>query len=720
LIENCYFAGVITGQNNRAVGIGGFQDDGGAPEGEYPAVKNSVSLASYLLSGSSDWAFDASRIMYNNKGERPVTLVNNYGLSTVWRGKLDFTDKVIGATVDVGTDKLQGADVTPEEAHTQAFYETTLGWDFDNVWQMTADGYPALKWQATPVKASVVYAIGGYAYDLEKENTNGLDLALLVPNTHGFTYTITPDDADKVTVEGSVVKVAATWDEAASEATFVTLTAPAGYDFTPVVVDLDLIPGVSLSTLSVAEGTLVPAFDPAVTSYTLTVDGSIANITLDATGKSGITVVEGGVGVKAVNYGHNTLTVTATNGIFDKDYTIKVDRGLFSVSKLDGTGKRNVNIYSHDSNNSKESAYRLLIGKDEVKSGDDKWCHSNSDNRTPQVTFSFAGVYEVGAVEWRDKHVRETGDGQIANWKVEVSMDAANWTEIINATGEADLTIKYKTVEPVQARFLKFTPTKADGQGAAWIYGFDIYGKFIESHKPDVLSLGKTILSYEGGYYQGYGRETPANILDGYYNTAPWATYGNPLSVDIDLEEACEIGAFKVVAEQNPDDQITGFKVYTKSNFEDAWVEACDVTDMPTVVGVQERLYRLQEPPIEARYVRFEIPTAYKFNRDDAWARIREFEVLDKTHVIKTSVESLLGNNDMSLRAYQISSNSIMVKSNVEKDSQIEVYDLLGNQITSRPVNGLSTVVNHQFVPGAYIVTINSNGKLQSAKLIVK
>jgi len=716
-VYNSYYAGIISNVNNRAVGIGGYQDNG-SQIAERIRVENNVSLAPYLLSGN--WSADAIRILHDAAGSRQRTLINNYGLSTAWRGTLDFSvGALVSADTDrIGTDKLHGANVTPADAKTQAFYETTLGWDFADVWTMSNTGYPILQWQATPVKAAVLDKKD--SYDLEKENTNGLDLALLVPNTHGFTYTITPDDADKVTVEGSVVKVAATWDEAASEATFVTLTAPAGYDFTPVVVDLDLIPGVSLATLSVAEGTLVPAFDPAVTSYTLTVDGSIANITLAATGKSGITVVEDGIGVKAVNYGHNTLTVTATNGTFDKDYTIKVDRGLFSVSKLDGTGKRSVNIYSHDSNNDKESAYRLLIGKDEVKSGDDKWCHSNGDNATPQVTFSFAGVYEVGAIEWRDKGVREGTDGQIADWKVEVSMDATDWTEIINATGETALTIKYKTVEPVQARFLKFTPTKAEGKGAAWIYGFDIYGKFVESLKADVLSIGKTVLSYEGGYYQGFGRETPANILDGYYNTAPWATYGNPLSVDIDLEESCEIGAFKVVADQNPDDQITGFKVYTKSNLEDAWVEACDVTDMPTVVGVQERLYRLQEPPIEARYVRFEVPTAYKFNREDAWARIREFEVLDKTHVIKTSVESLLGNSDITFRAYQISSNSIMVKSNVEKASQIEVYDLLGNQITSQPVNGLSTVVNHQFVPGVYIVTVNSNGKLQSAKLIVK
>lgn len=719
-IYNSYFAGIVSNPTNRAVGIGGYQDNAGQAAANI-VVENSVCLAPYLLANT--YTVDAMRILHdardgseNNK--RPATLTNNYGLSTTWTGKLDRSEGnyIEPSNVRYGLTKLHGANVTPADAHTQTFYQTTLGWDFTDIWTMSNTGYPILQWQTTPLKAAVLDKKN--SYNLEKENTNGLDLALLVPNTHGFTYTITPDDADKVTVDGSVVKVAATWDETSSEPTFVTLTAPAGYDFTPVVVDLYLIPGVSLATLSVAEGTLVPAFDPAVTNYTLSVDGSIENLTLDATGKPGITVVEGGIGVKAVNYGHNTLTVTATNGTFDKDYTIKVDRGLFSVSKLDGTGKRSVNIYSHDSNNDKESAYRLLIGKDAVTSNDDKWCNSNGDNQTPQVTFSFAGVYEVGAIEWRDKNFREPGDGQIANWKVEVSLDNVSWTTIINATDEANVTTKYKTFDPIQAKFMRFTPTK-NGQGAAWIYGFDVYGKFVSPVKADVLSIGKTILSYEGGYYQGFGRETPANILDGHHATAPWATYGYPISIDIDLESKCEIGGFRLVADQNENDHITGFKVYTKVNIGDAWTEVCDVTDMPTTKGVQEKLQRLPEPPIEVRYVKLEIPTAYKFNRNDAWARITEFEVLDETF-IQTSIDNLLAKNDITLNAYQISPNNIMVKSHTEIASNIEVYDLLGNQVVSCQAIGKSTVVNHKLAAGVYIVAVNIEGQLHSTKLVVK
>jgi hypothetical protein len=48
-------------------------------------------------------------------------------------------------TEDKGADKVDGADC--DEKPLQSFYQTTLLWDFTNVWKMGSDGYPILRWQ---------------------------------------------------------------------------------------------------------------------------------------------------------------------------------------------------------------------------------------------------------------------------------------------------------------------------------------------------------------------------------------------------------------------------------------------------------------------------------------------------------------------------------------------------------------------------------------------
>lgn len=712
IINNSYYAGVVSNSNNRAVGIGGYQDNG-SQIAERIRIENSVSLAPYLLSGN--WAADALRVFHDVEGSRQCTLINNYGLSTAWRGTLNFsTGALVSTDVDrIGTDQLQGADVTPADAITRAFYETTLGWDFTDVWQMAVGGYPVLKWQATPVAASVAYAKGGYTHDLAKDNATGIDLAVLFPNTHGFVYTVTPAETGKVIVTGTVVKVDPAWTSVSPEAVTVVLTAPAGFDFAPVTVMLNLIPAVSLNSLSVDGYTLTPAFDPAVAEYTVSVDGAVENITIAAVAAAGQTVTAGGTGEKAIAYGHNTFMVQATNGTFTKDYTIKVDRGLFSVSKLDGTGKRLVNIYSHDSNNNKESAYRLLIGKDAVKSNDDKWCHSDGALSTPQVTFAFTDIYEVGAVEWRDKGFREGTDGQIADWKVEISTDAEDWTTVLNLTGQADKMTKYETFAPVNARYMRFTPTKATGYGAAWIYGFDIYGRFTSDVDETVVSRGKTIMTYEGGYWEGYGRETPANILDGQIGTAPWAINNNaPLSVDIDLEKSYDIGGFRLTSDQQEAGLVTGYKVYVKENLSDGWGTAYDITTISQEVGVQTSERKLGAA-ISARYVKLEIPADYK---GAEWVRIREFEVLDNK--VLTDVEKVTDNEGRVI-VFHNADGKIEIR-NAASEGNVRVYNLTGQQLLNQKLDASRTILNRSFESGIYLITVNSAGKTETVKMVVR
>lgn len=89
----------------------------------------------------------------------------------------------------------------------------------------------------------------------------------------------------------------------------------------------------SLTTLTVGDGALSPAFNPDVTSYTVTVENSISKTTLTAAPASGASV--SGTGSKRLSVGDNkySLTVTAADGKTKKTYTVVIRRLAESESE---------------------------------------------------------------------------------------------------------------------------------------------------------------------------------------------------------------------------------------------------------------------------------------------------------------------------------------------------------------------------------------------------
>lgn len=89
----------------------------------------------------------------------------------------------------------------------------------------------------------------------------------------------------------------------------------------------------------------------------------------------------------------------------------------------------------------------------------------------------------------------ESGWANVPGYSVYVSTTDTldgSWTEIIRETGVASINEKVKSFDPVDARFVKFVPSKGDN--AVRIYGFDIYGQFKEAiDRNGVISVGKTI-----------------------------------------------------------------------------------------------------------------------------------------------------------------------------------------------------------------------------------
>jgi len=92
-------------------------------------------------------------------------------------------------------------------------------------------------------------------------------------------------------------------------------------------------PDAVLSALTVTPGTLVPTFDPAVTSYTVSVASDVTEIQIQATANDAQASVTG-TGTKTLVYGSNifNIKVTAEDGTTEKTYNVTVTRATDLLS----------------------------------------------------------------------------------------------------------------------------------------------------------------------------------------------------------------------------------------------------------------------------------------------------------------------------------------------------------------------------------------------------
>jgi hypothetical protein len=137
-LSNTYFDGTVIGGTNRACGILGLVD-----RAVDITIENSVNLATEITGGADGRRYRIAH--WGNDDIKAGTLLdNNYSLAATIVGE----DPIATDDENCSADKWHGANI-PEgdgNAKAQAFYETTLGWDFDSAWLMLDDGnaYPVL------------------------------------------------------------------------------------------------------------------------------------------------------------------------------------------------------------------------------------------------------------------------------------------------------------------------------------------------------------------------------------------------------------------------------------------------------------------------------------------------------------------------------------------------------------------------------------------------
>lgn len=91
---------------------------------------------------------------------RNATLTQNYSISTSLLGtsySLSALATVATSNTYYGTSGKNGANLPSDaDAFVRNILCQYLGWDFTNTWKMLDAGYPVLKWQNSPVNATVM------------------------------------------------------------------------------------------------------------------------------------------------------------------------------------------------------------------------------------------------------------------------------------------------------------------------------------------------------------------------------------------------------------------------------------------------------------------------------------------------------------------------------------------------------------------------------------
>jgi hypothetical protein len=201
LIENAYFSGLVTNVGGRSVGVGGYHDDGGNQTPENIQIKKSVNLSQYILSSDQN----ARYRIFDNGGDRQCLLTDNYSLNTSLLGKPDLSELNTVSDTDgnYGADKRHGANVSLEDARTQTFYQTTLGWDFadEGVWKMVEGAYPLLQWQSDAPLVSSFYTFKDKFVLIADETVE--DPAKYIVSSHGLDWTFASANGKVALTDGN-------------------------------------------------------------------------------------------------------------------------------------------------------------------------------------------------------------------------------------------------------------------------------------------------------------------------------------------------------------------------------------------------------------------------------------------------------------------------------------------------------------------------------------
>ncbi len=464
-----------------------------------------------------------------------------------------------------------------------------------------------------------------------------------------------------------------------------------------------------LKSLTIDGIDLVPAFISSNASYRAAVNASSVNIVAVVNTPYAIIT---GTGQHTLSDGANYLKVTVDSEDGSKhleyDLTVYNTKNLVSVSSGDGKGKRIVNVDSYSGMASvNENPFRLLRGWKENLSGDTqmKWCDNTPGQ--PWVIFSLTDIYTINRIEFRDCKMVEKDRPNVPQYSVYVSTTDTTeecWIQIINESGLSEINEKVKSFDPVDARFVKFVPAKADN--AVRIYGFDIYGTFKEKiDRGGNIAAGKTIAAYSVCTGEMF---TPANLLDGRSGSF-WEFNRAGVYVVVDLEEPARINKFVVVDSPT---WITGYKISVSDTGNGTdWKEVANPEF--SEMTLERKEVTLLTPEL-TRYIRLDIPRANQ--AVSGIGHIKEFEIYQWSGSGIEQPESL------SAGKFMLYPNPVVrgEKIALSETGLVKIYSVQGQLIHEQDIRKNESISTRNLDPGSYVVCLINDQGSKQAKLVVK
>jgi endo-beta-N-acetylglucosaminidase D len=165
------------------------------------------------------------------------------------------------------------------------------------------------------------------------------------------------------------------------------------------------------------------------------------------------------VGVKVTNVS-GTITYTA-NELVEVSNTKNIE--MVSVG---------ANIVSETGHFSSEKPANIVDGNEQGGMSN-KWCYGGLKAHT--VVLDLKRAYQIYRFKWFDCKSNEGGDNARC-YRIELSTDLENWTEVLDVKNAGDLNVKDDYIKGTVGQYVRFTPYDEDHEITIRIWEFEVFG----------------------------------------------------------------------------------------------------------------------------------------------------------------------------------------------------------------------------------------------------
>ncbi|WP_455584757.1 endo-beta-N-acetylglucosaminidase [Bacteroides sp.] len=172
--------------------------------------------------------------------------------------------------------------------------------------------------------------------------------------------------------------------------------------------------------------------------------------------------------------GTYTIKVNVANAEGSTDQSVESYIEVSDSKELENVsvGKA-IDSYSSAMEASGELPKWLIDGVQVPGSVGQKWCAGG--DKSHWVIIDLKEIYKIYRFQWFDCGHKENASDNIKNYKIELSQDKNEWTEVLNETARTENT-KEDYIKPTEARYVRFTPYDDEMPITIRVWEFEVYG----------------------------------------------------------------------------------------------------------------------------------------------------------------------------------------------------------------------------------------------------